>query len=289
MSTETEIKQNVREFYDQIGWQEVSEGVYQNAHYEDLRPVAQEYISRCHLRVLRHLQTEGGYLLDAGSGPIQYPEYLKYSEGYDFRVCADISIQALMEARKRIGEHGLFVFCDIAHLPFPPNVFDGLVSLHTIHHLPIDEHTRAYGELHRVLAPEKTGVVVNGWYRPPLAEFLSRLRKFVLRVQGFVAHRLLGRPYDREKVNPAGAKDDSDVKHTFIEKNSPAWFKRQIAPKFPLEIYVWRSVNVKHTRAFIHERWGGRGILRFLFWLEDRFPRWFGENGQYPLVVIRKV
>ena len=39
MTTEIEIKQQVKDFYDQVGWQEVSEGVYQNARYEDLRPV----------------------------------------------------------------------------------------------------------------------------------------------------------------------------------------------------------------------------------------------------------
>ena len=56
----------------------------------------------------------------------------------------------------------------------------------------------------------------------------------------------------------------------------------------PLEIFVWRSVSVKVLRTFIHDGWGGRGILRFLFWLEEQFPEWFGENGQYPLVVIQK-
>lgn len=38
-TTEIQVKQQVREFYDQVGWQEVGEGVYQNARFEDLRPV----------------------------------------------------------------------------------------------------------------------------------------------------------------------------------------------------------------------------------------------------------
>ena len=53
-----------------------------------------------------------------GSGPIQYPEYLTYSEGYQYRLCLDISIVALIEARKRIGEKGLFVVADVSNLPF---------------------------------------------------------------------------------------------------------------------------------------------------------------------------
>jgi SAM-dependent methyltransferase len=129
-------KQQVREFYDQIGWSQAGEGLYQNARYEDLRPVVQEYIHKCHLRVNRYLDSAGDLLLDAGSGPVQWPEYLTYSEGYRYRVCADLSITALREARQRLGNKGLYVVMDIAHLPFHSDVFDGIVSLHTIHHLP---------------------------------------------------------------------------------------------------------------------------------------------------------
>ena len=103
IDTEREIKRQVREFYDRVGWKEVSEGIYQNARYEDLRPVSQEYIHRCHLRVGRHLAPQGHLFLDAGSGPIQYPEYLDYSLGYQRRICADVSITALKAARQRIG------------------------------------------------------------------------------------------------------------------------------------------------------------------------------------------
>jgi len=287
--TDETIKQSVREFYDQVGWQEVSEGVYQNARYEDLRPVSQEYLHKCHLRVNRHLSPQGKYLLDAGSGPIQYPEYLTYSEGYQYRVCADISIQALTEARKRVGEHGLMVVADIANLPFAPEVFDGVVSLHTIHHLPLAEHPKAYHELFRVTKSECTAVVVNGWHKPPLGVFLDRLRKFTLRVRGFINRRILRRKVQVSEGNLAqDAQTDEDAKSTFVEKNTATWLKSNVGTQMLLEIRVWRSVSVKVLRTFIHPKWGGRGILRFLFWLEDRFPHWFGENGQYPLVIIRK-
>ncbi len=137
-------KQQVREFYDQIGWSQVGEGLYQNARYEDLRSVSRDYIHRCHLRVNRYIASHGDFLLDAGSGPVQWPEYLTYSEGYRFRVCLDISITALREARTRLGRKGLYVVADIANLPFKPDAFDGIVSLHTIHHLPLSDHRGAY-------------------------------------------------------------------------------------------------------------------------------------------------
>jgi len=287
MTTDIEIKRQVREFYDQIGWQEVSEGIYQNARYEDLRPVSREYIHRCHMRVARHLQPEGRYFLDAGSGPIQYPEYLEYSLGYQFRVCVDISYHALQEARKRIEGHGLFVVADIANLPMKKEVFDGAVSLHTIHHLPQVEQVQAYQELHRTLMANRSCVVVNGWQDPLLGVVLDWLRKFVLRLRG-IARRTLGEPPLAPKERLGTPADELKPKGTYVSKNNPAWLKRDVSTKLPVEIFVWRSVSVKMLRAFIHEGWGGRTLLRLLFWFEERFPRFFGENGQYPLIVMRK-
>jgi len=285
MSTPVDIKQQVRQFYDQIGWQEVGEGVYQNARYEDLRPVSREYIQRCHRRVARHLEPNGRLLLDAGSGPIQYPEYLEYSRGYRYRVCADISIQALQEARRRIGEHGLFVVCDIANLPFKAEAFEGVVSLHTIHHLPEEEHLRAYTELYRVLAPGRSAVVVNGWPESPLMKRFEPLMRLSGRLQRLFA-RLSGRsPVVSEEAREA---EKPSPKGTFIRRHGVEWVKGELAAIMPLQILVWRSVSVRFLRSLVHPWLAGRYWLRLLYWLEERWPVWFGENGQYPLIVIRK-
>ena len=304
MSAETDIKQQVKDFYDQVGWQEVSQGVYQNAHYEDLRPVSRAYIQRCHLRLLRHLRPSGRFLLDAGSGPIQYPAYLEYSQGYQRRVCADISITALKEARRRIGGHGLYVVCDIANLPFKEEVFEGIVSLHTIHHLPEDEHLQAYGELYRLLSPGCAACVVNGWpssrlmrWAEPLVH-LSRLLRGILR-------RLSGRrrpeleadgasctshaaPRTQHSARGASHVAPDTPKGTFTSRHDAAWVRGEVGGRVPLEIWVWRSVSVRFLRNFIHSRLAGHTWLALLYWLEERFPRWLGENGQYPLIVIRK-
>ena len=93
-------KQQVRDFYDEVGWMQDADGLFQNSRYEDLRPVSRDYIHKCHLRVNRHLAQHGTCLLDAGSGPVQWPEYLTYSEGYRYRVCADISITALQGGKE---------------------------------------------------------------------------------------------------------------------------------------------------------------------------------------------
>jgi len=272
------VKETVQAFYDQVGWQQSPGGLYQNAIYEDLRPVAREYIHRCHLRVLRYLNPTGDYLLDAGSGPIQYPEYLEYSRGYRYRVCADISSVALQEARKRIGAHGLFVVADVANLPFKPGCFGGVVSLHTIHHLPESEHLQAYQELYRVLAPGADGVVVNGWKVSPLMRLIDPVV------------RRLKKSASAASAQPAAnlTAESRPAQGTFVSKNNVAWLKQQVGGVIPLRIYCWRSVSVGFMRALIHPRLAGRVWLRLLFWLEDLFPGFFGEKGQYPMVVIRR-
>ena len=279
--TEPDVKQQVRKFYDQVGWQLEADGLYQNAHYEDLRPVSAEYIHRCHGRVGRHLKTSGKYLLDAGSGPVQYEEYMEYLRDYKYRVCADISIVALMEARKKLGEKGLYVVSDIANLPFKKEVFEGVMSMHTIHHLPREDHARAYQELYRVLAPNSTGVVVNGWTDPALIGWLDRLVKLVNRTR-----RKLGKNSASIKKNKHD--DHEKEKGTFVKKYNAAWLKAELNGKVPIDILVWRSASVRFLRTFIHQKLAGKQLLRWLFALEEKYPRYFGENGQYPLIVINK-
>ena len=270
-----ETKQKVREFYDEIGWMQEDDGNYQNARYEDLRPVSREYIHKTRLRVMNGLIPTGRFMLDAGSGPVQYEEYKTYSAGYEKRVCLDISIQALREARTRIGDHGLFVVGDLANLPFKKDAFDGAVSMHAIHHLALPEHPRAYAEIHRVLAPGRTAAIVNGWSDPLISRmaepFIGLLRK------------VTGRDAKKKKEwlsedAPAG---------TFVEKMSPAWLKREIGSKMTIELKPWRGLSTRILRNFIRP-FGGRAFLKFIFWLEGVFPKFFAENGQYPLIVVKK-
>jgi SAM-dependent methyltransferase len=269
-------KKQVREFYDLIGWSQVGNGIYQNARYEDLRPVSREYIHRCHLRVMEHIAPSGDLFLDAGSGPVQYPEYVAYSENYKHRVCADISLTALREARQRLGEHGLYVVMDIANLPFKSDAFDAVVSLHTIHHLPLSEHRHAYIDLTRVLKPGQTAAIVNGWHNPLLMGMAEPLIR--------IARIFKGRGRKHKKAW-LGVDDPSG---TFVMKMTPRWLKQELGGVLDYEIHPWRSLSTRFLRWFVRPELGGRQFLRFFFWLEERFPRFFGENGQYPLIVIRK-
>jgi ubiquinone/menaquinone biosynthesis C-methylase UbiE len=272
----TNTKQQVREFYDQIGWSQVGEGLYQNARYEDLRPVSRDYIHKCHLRVNRHLASEGEFFLDAGSGPVQWPEYLTYSEDYRYRLCVDISIMALKEAQSKLGERGLYVVADIANLPFKAEAFDGEVSMHAIHHLPLSEHRRAYLELQRVLKPDRSAVVVNGWHNP----LLMRLAEPLIQIGRLLSGRGLKRKKDWS--------EEDDQAGTFVEKLTPRWLKQELDGAMDYKVYPWRSLSPRFMRWFVRPQLGGKAFLRFIFRMEEHFPRFFGVHGQYPMIVIWK-
>lgn len=273
----TNTKQQVREFYDQIGWMQAGDGLYQNARYEDLRSISRDYIHKCHLRVSRHLAPTGKFLLDGGSGPVQWPEYLTYSEGYRYRLCADISITALKEARKKLGKRGLYIVADIVHLPMKSDVFDGAVSLHAIHHLPLSEHRRAYQELQRVLKVERTAVIVNGWHKP----LLMRMAEPFIQVGRLLSGRGLKRKKDWST--------EDDQAGTFVEKMTPRWLKKELKNTVNYTVHPWRSLSPRFMRWFVRPQVGGAAFLKVIFWLEEHFPWFFGVHGQYPMIVIRKV
>ena len=279
------VRQQVRQFYDEVGWQVTRQGVYQNARYEDLRPVSSEYIHKCHLRVNRHLAKQGRFLLDAGSGPVQYPEYKTYSKGYAYRVCADLSSVALQEARKRLGSHALCVVADVSRLPFHTEAFDGVVSLHTLHHLRADDQLQAYREVHRVLAGGRSAVLVNGWTHSRLMEALRPLMTLLERLGMWVA-RVRGREAAASGQKKKEATDAATG--TYIQKLDADWLRGELGSVMCFDIRVWRSVSVRFLRAFVYRPLGGQLWLRVLFALEERWPRLLGELGQYPMVIIDK-
>ena len=304
MMSDVQVKEQVREFYDRVGWRTIGEGLYQNARYEDLRPVAREYLSRAHRRVARYLPMEGKYLLDAGSGPIQYPEYLEYSAGYRYRVCLDLSRLALREARERLAGRGLYVVGDVARLPFGEGSFAGLVSLHTIHHLPPAEHEFAFRGLYRTLQPGGRAVVVYSWgarsglmrLAAPMVRFSTVLRRAARRLRrgeaqvGAEPLKANGNGVDRAgaPVDRAEYERLLGQPGTYTFRHDYRWFRQRLEDLPGFEIRVWRSVSVEFLRAMVHPKLLGRKLLHGLSWLEERLPHWLGRHGQYPMILFSK-
>lgn len=268
---------NVMNFYEELGWKKSENDNFEDAEqFEDLRPICQDYIHNCHLRINKYL-SGGKYLLDAASGPVQYPEYLTYSEHFELRVCADVSFTALLAAKSKLKDKGIYVQCDITQLPFADGTIDGFVSLHTIYHVPKEKQLAAFQEFERVLSPNKSGVVVYSWGDHSA---MMKILHFILRAWNFLSKRLLKMP---SQTQTSGSKPPL----YFYAFDYP-WFRDNLAIRSQWQIKTWRSINVPVSKFFIQEYFGGKQILTTLLTLENTFPNFFGKIGQYPLLVYRK-
>ncbi len=269
---------SVRDFYDTVGWSPSGDGYYEDAHrYEDLRPVAHDYVYDCHLRVNDYLPAQGIYLLDVASGPIQYPTYLTYSEHFEIRVCVDISFRALVDARQRVpAGRGLFILGNIRNLPFQSGVFDAAVSLHTVYHIVAEQQHAVFDELHRVIKPHGRAVVVYTWGN---ISPLNKLAACLVQAQRAVRRALHRQAPGRFAAVPA---EDTFYYHPFPYR----WFKQQTWD-YKFTILCWRSISVDTSKLLFHG-WLGKKLLRIIFRWEARYPEFVAPLGQYPLFLIDK-
>ena len=116
---------SIKQFYNHEGWKNISNRTTDANLFEDLRPVAKKYVSKCRLRVLNEIPQKGGKnFLDFASGPIQYKEYLKYSKKYKYRHCVDFSEDAIKIAKKKLKKHGKYYCDDFNKIRFKKDFFD---------------------------------------------------------------------------------------------------------------------------------------------------------------------
>lgn len=274
------FKNAVKDFYDDIGWKQESDKSFKDAKlFEDLRDVSQTYISNCRLRTNRYIPNSGKYLLDVASGPIQYKEYLTYSENYDYRICIDISFRALLQAKEKLGEKGIYILGDVTNLPIRNNSIDTVVSLHTIYHIPKDLQGKAIEEIYRVLNPGSNAVIVYSWGWNSVLMNIS-----IFPVQVF---RALKRIFRIIKWQLITSKIIDSAPGLYFHAYNYKWLKNQNFP-FKIELKVWRSLHTHFLKFWIHKYLFGKEILRLIWKLEEKYPEFFGRIGSFPIFIIKK-
>jgi SAM-dependent methyltransferase len=266
MDTPDKVTEQVKRLYDDSGWTMVGDATYDADTSEDLRPGSSRYVAACRSRVLRHLPKHGQRLLDMASGPVQYPEYLAFSEGFDVRVCVDLSQRALDMAKAKLGTRGEYHVGDFLELKIEP--VDAAISLHTIYHIHKDRQEAAVRKLIALTRPGGTIVIV---YSNP-AYLISAL---------FSPLRRLTRLVSRRAVS-------GDTPGSIYFFRYPlSWWDR-FRDTGAVTIYPWRTFSTREQKVlFPNNRLGAR-LLAALFALEDRFPRLFRALGCYPMIVIHK-
>lgn len=253
----------VRNFYSTVGWEE-QHGITEDARqFEDLRENARDYVSKCRLRVLRHIPVTGEKILDMASGSIQYPEYLEYSKAFAKRYCVDLSNQALESAEKKIGEHGVFWCGSFFDLELDSDTFDCAISLHTIYHIDRDLQEQAVRKLIRVCKPGAPIIIV---YSNPDALLIKLAR-------------MLRRPKAIDNVNLANG--------LYFFAYPMAWWNR-FSDEADVHTCPWRSLSSGEQKRLIPDNRFGRTMFSVLYAAEESFPRLFVRYFVYPMIVLTK-
>lgn len=266
MSDQSSVTNQVKAIYETTGWATIGDVTYDAQAWEDLRSAAKSYVSKCRLRVLNHLPPRGRRVLDMASGPIQYPEYLKYSENFETRVCVDLSQRALDIARSKLGAHGEYHVGDFLDLSI--GQVDAAVSLHTIYHIHESRQEAAVRKLIEVTKPGGTITIVYSNPAYFISTLLSPLRRIV---ELFRSRQNLGETLDT----------------IYFHRYPLSWWKR-FSDLGAVQIHPWRTFGTREQRIFFPNNRVGAAMFSILFGLEDRYPRFFSAIGCYPMIVITK-
>jgi ubiquinone/menaquinone biosynthesis C-methylase UbiE len=255
-----DIKNNLKVYEDSPKW-------------VDYRRVSADYVENSFTRAGKYLSQGGRYFLDVASGPIGLPEYMALSEPYEFRICVDISLNALLEARKNYKRKGIFLCADITNIPLKENVCDAVLCQHTLYHVPKNEQKLALHELYRVAKSGTNIAIVYSLFYHSWFMNLTLMPVQLYRIARHVAGKVYARWF-------------SGKPRLYYYPHSLAWFRKH-APGGQMNFYCWRSVNKYFLNIFIH----GKAGSIFLSWLrnsEDAHPKCWAHFGEYPLIVITK-
>jgi len=253
-------EKTTRDFYEGSGWESDDSGATLDARlWEDLRPCAADYVAACRRKVLDYLPKTGKFFLDAASGPIQYPEYLEYSDGFSKRVCVDISLKALKQARKQLGSRGMYVCASMPDLPFSDNQFDAIVCLHTIYHVEQQKQEAAVRQLIRVAKAGTRTIVV---YANP--------NRLWLRVKRWI------RPGRKPMSSPLL------YYHAF-----PLGWWRRFADQSSVTILPWRTLVAQESEIISGEKFA-KLVLQLVLMGEKWFPGLATRLGAYPIIILTK-
>jgi SAM-dependent methyltransferase len=266
---------NVRDFYDGGGWTEDEAGLFGDTRaFVDTRPAPLAYTNQCAARLKRYFERGGGYLLDAGSGPLPHDVLLSYGDRFARRVCVDLSAQALRIAKRKLGDRGIYLQGDLTKLPLKTGSMDAITCNHVIYQIPVELQATAFLELWRVLKPGGVAVIVYLWPpHGPLAWRLGKLARFL-----FGKHEMPSEASDETR------RPDAELPHY---PQPLSWLQAQNFP-FPIELDTFRIVSNPFMRAHVPDDWRGHVFLNALYALQVMAPRFCGRYGEVPAIVLRK-
>lgn len=248
---------NVLSFYKKIGWKNKDQLTLDSRLFEDNRKYSSNYVSKCRKRIQKYIPKKGKHFLDFASGPLQYPEYIKYSKNFKIRHCVDFSNDALKQAKKKIGIKGKYYCGDFLKMNFKKNYFDCILSMHTIYHINKNKQSEAVKKLIKLIKKNKPIIII---YSNPNS-LISRIRSIL--------------PIKKKKP----------LLYFYCHQND--WWN-QFSNLAEVKILPWRSFSAQHQKKIFPNNSIGSLLLKILFLFENSFQNFFSKNFQYIMIILKK-
>lgn len=273
-------KKRVFDYYNEVNYiiQDSLNNYVDSSKWVDFRAISSKYIRTTFARASKFYSPSGKYLLDIASGPVGFQEYMNLCDGYEYRICVDISINALIHAKiniQKAGKQGFFICGDITNIPISDNSVDTVLSQHTLYHIPKNDQKTAVNEMYRVAKTDSKIVIIYSWFYHSWFMNISLNFIQVYRVIRYFAGKLYVRLF---KSKP----------RLYFYPHSPKWFKKSFEFSENIEFYCWRSTNKFFMNLYIYKRLFGRRLLNSLLRIEDKYSKFMGRFGEYAAIVITK-
>jgi 2-polyprenyl-3-methyl-5-hydroxy-6-metoxy-1,4-benzoquinol methylase len=249
---------NVFKFYNEGGWSKRKKNTKDAELFEDLRVVAYEYVTHCRKKINNYIKKNGVNILDFASGPIQYKEYLEYSNNFKIRHCVDFSKDAINQAKIKLGRRGKYYCQNFEKIKFKKNFFDTIISLHTIYHINKKKQADVVKKL--ISISKKNSPIIIVYSNPET--IINKIKNILL----------------------IKKKNHNDL-YFYCHKNE--WWN-QFSNLADVKLYPWRSFASQHQKLLFPNNFIGQFMFKILITLEKKFPDFFTKHFQYPIIVLKK-
>jgi len=271
-------RQRIFNYFKEIGYDKFEgQQIYEDAkQFIDFRPFLQHYTSRGFAKAGYYLPLKGNYFVDVASGPVAFKEYVQLAKGFTCRICIDLSLNALQQAKRNLaisGQNSLLICADMLHLPLKVNMADAVLCQHALFHVPKHQQLDAIHQMIRIANPGAPVAIVYDWFYHSWLMNIALGPVQLYRILRHIAGKWYARIFRKNKL--------------YFYAHSPRWFRRN-NPGKKIDFFTWRSVNIYFSKIYFHNNRVGKRILKMIMTLEQKYPRQMGILGEYAIILIHK-
>ncbi len=256
------VEKSVRRYYDEEGWAQGVDGtLVDTRNWGRTLPSHLQQARWAVGRTAELYRVGGRFFLNCGSGPFT-DAALRCSEGFERRICIDISTRALALCRDKLGERGVYLCASMLQLGLEDDISDGTLCEHALYHVDKELQEAAVREMIRTTKPGKPIVII---YSNPLGPL--NILEDIYRATGL--NRLHG-----------GGK-------LYFFRHRLKWWDR-FSDECDVEICPFDPISARQASILLPHNAMARLFFAWCKWLERRYPTLATHLWSYPLIVLKK-